>query len=794
MRIKWTIARKLGLGILVCVMPVVFTLWALVNEKNISIDFAEKEVAGGRLIDALRATQLAVHRQSADVVKQAAEMLHGKRDDFADVLGSEDGIAALLADLGRVASDAADPKMRTTAGQKIRSLMAQVGDGSNLILDPDLDSFYVMDAVVVKLPDVTDQIMSLYALADAIAEKRSLSVADHAQLLILMGGFEGSAGGLTSDFSSAYRGNPDGSVKAAIDDPSRATAAALDRFTESLKTSILGDKGIAVDVPALGRLRDSALGAVEDLAARASTQLDHLLNARIHRFYVTLVWTLALAIAMAIAGAIIAGLIARGMSRAIRQMTDAMTLLAGGDLAVEVPAAARKDEIGTMSKAVQIFKDSAIDNRRQVEQQKRQEEEQKGQIEAQRVKVETELGNALGTLVDAAKIGDFTKHIDVDGKSGFIRKLAESMNQLIDTVGAALGEVVAVMSAMARGDLSKRIAGSYEGGFLQLKTDANATAEKLAQIVGQTMEGMANIKASTAEIATGAIDLSSRTEEQVASLEEVSASIRLLNSTVQQSAQNAGQASQLALAARTAAESGGQVANAAVDAMGEIEESARRISDIVGMIDEIAFQTNLLALNAAVEAARAGEAGRGFAVVAGEVRALAQRSSQASKEIKTLISNSNSQVKQGVELVNKAGATLGEIVTSVKRVSDIVAEIAAANKEQSASVGEVQDAIGQIEQATQQNAALVEETTAALGSVDNQVGNVSDVIAFFQSDAPMMTAKSANDAPARGAKATQARLATKPATKASAGAVKATGGRKASSATGTGTDNGWEEF
>src|SRR5262249_53275687 len=156
----------------------------------------------------------------------------------------------------------------------------------------------------------------------------------------------------------------------------------------------------------------------------------------------------------------------------------------------------------------------------------------------------------------------------------------------------------------------------------------------------------------------------------------------------------------------------------------------------------------LLALNAAVEAARAGDAGRGFAVVAGEVRALAQRSSQASKEIKTLITNSNSQVKQGVELVNRAGETLGGIVTSVKHVSDIVAEIAAANKEQTASVHEVQEAIGQIEQATQQNAALVEETTAALGSADNQVQTVTDVIAFFQSDVAPAPAL----APAKGAK------------------------------------------
>jgi methyl-accepting chemotaxis protein len=380
-------------------------------------------------------------------------------------------------------------------------------------------------------------------------------------------------------------------------------------------------------------------------------------------------------------------------------------------------------------------------------------------------------------IVEAAMAGDFTLRISLGGKHGFMHNLSEGINRLADTMAVVLEEVSAMMAAMANGDLSKRIAGTYQGGLLRLKTDANATAEKLAQVVGQTMEGMANIKASTTEIASGATDLSSRTENQVASLEELSASIRQLNGTVQHSAENAGQASQLALAARTSAETGGQVANAAVSAMGEIEQSAQRISDIVGVIDEIAFQTNLLALNAAVEAARAGEAGRGFAVVAGEVRALAQRSSQASKEIKTLIATSNKQVTQGVELVNKAGTTLGEIVTSVKRVSDIVAEIAAANKEQSASVGEVQEAIGQIEQATQQNAALVEETTAALGSADNQVGDVTDVISFFQS-AAAMAARPANPAAAKGAKVVQSKLAAKPVTKPGIAAVKASGGMR----------------
>jgi methyl-accepting chemotaxis protein len=406
--------------------------------------------------------------------------------------------------------------------------------------------------------------------------------------------------------------------------------------------------------------------------------------------------------------------------------------------------------------------------------------------------LELAVQDEVAQLVGAVANGDLSKRLGLEGKVGFMKTLAEGINQVTETVNKAVSEIATMMSSMARGDLSKRISGEYQGEFLKLKTDANTTAEKLAEIVGQTVEGMANIKASTTEIATGATDLSSRTEEQVASLEEIAASIRQLNTTVQQSAENAGQASQLAVAARTSAEGGGEVASSAVKAMGEIEQSSQKISDIVGMIDEIAFQTNLLALNAAVEAARAGEAGRGFAVVAGEVRALAQRSSQASKEIKTLISNSNSQVKQGVELVNKAGTTLTEIVTSVKRVSDIVAEIAAANKEQSASVGEVQEAIGQIEQATQQNAALVEETTAALGSADNQVQAVTDVISFFQSDA-VVTAKLANapSAPAKGAKAVQAKLTAKVGPKPGVSPTKSSGGKKLAA---TGTDDGWEEF
>jgi methyl-accepting chemotaxis protein len=340
-------------------------------------------------------------------------------------------------------------------------------------------------------------------------------------------------------------------------------------------------------------------------------------------------------------------------------------------------------------------------------------------VELSDVTEQAAVQNEVTGIVGAAMAGDFSRRIDLAGKSGFMGVLSEGINRLVDTMTVALHEVTEMIAAMASGDLSKRIKGNYQGELLRLKQGANATADKLAQVVGQTVEGMTAIKSSTAELSSGAADLSSRTEEQVASLEEISASIRRLTAAVQQSAEGTGEANRLAVAARATAESGGQVAAAAVNAVSQIEQSSQRISDIVGMIDEIAFQTNLLALNAAVEAARAGEAGRGFAVVAGEVRALAQRSSQASRQIKALILDSSAHVKQGVELVDRAGAMLGEIVTAVQRVSDTVAAIAEINRTQSTAVVAVQEAIGHIEQATQQNAALVEQTTAALGSADN---------------------------------------------------------------------------
>lgn len=338
----------------------------------------------------------------------------------------------------------------------------------------------------------------------------------------------------------------------------------------------------------------------------------------------------------------------------------------------------------------------------------------------------------IATVVHAARDGDFSKRIPISDKSCFMRDLSKGMNDLTETVDRGLSETVRMMSALAKGDLTHRVTGEFKGSFLQLKTDANTMADKIRAIARRISGVSGEVQGATREIASGVADLSARTEHQASSLEETSASMEQLATTVRQNAGNAQQANQLAAAASTSAISGGDIASRAVTAMVRIEDSSRQITDIVGLIQDIAFQTNLLALNAAVEAARAGEAGKGFAVVANEVRALAQRAGQASKDIKGLIANSDTQVREGVTLVKQAGSSLTEIVASVKKVATLVSEIAMATQEQSSGIEQVSKAVTGMDQMTQQNAALVEETNAALQSAQAQVDELRNVVGFFK--------------------------------------------------------------
>ena len=391
-------------------------------------------------------------------------------------------------------------------------------------------------------------------------------------------------------------------------------------------------------------------------------------------------------------GAVFAWFIARGIVKPVNGLTGGMRQLAAGNFDVVLPGLGRKDEIGDIAGAVEEFK-------RKLEEKMRLDAEKEQEI-ARREQAE---------------------------RDERARQDAENARMVANVV-AALG---AGLENFSRGNLTYRVTDEFADEYKKIQQDFNAAIGQLQETVKNIATSSAEISNAASEISTSTTDLSQRTEEQAASLEQTSASMEQMAATVRKNAENANHADKLARETRDVADRGGAVVAQAVSAMAKIEESSRKISDIISVIDEIARQTNLLALNAAVEAARAGEAGRGFAVVASEVRSLAQRSSQAAKDITDLITDSAGQVKDGVTLVNNAGASLTEIVASIKNVAVTISEIASASAEQAGGIEQINKALNQMDEITQQNSALVEENAATAKTLEGQQSAMNEQVSFF---------------------------------------------------------------
>ena len=457
--------------------------------------------------------------------------------------------------------------------------------------------------------------------------------------------------------------------------------------------------------------------------------------------------------------ALIGLLFARSISRPIGRLTNTMETLANGDLSVEVLGQNRHDEIGAMARTVEVFRENAL----KVNEMTEAEAARIIASQAERAAMMQDLQRAFGQVVDAAIAGDFSRRVDAEFPDDELNTLARSVNGLVETVDRGLGETGFVLSALANTDLTRRMTGDYQGAFARLKADTNAVADKLTDIVGQLKDTSGMLKTATGEILSGANDLSERTTKQAATIEETSAAMEQLASTVLHNADRAREASTVATAVTQTAEEGGQVMGRATDAMARITQSSAKISNIIGLIDDIAFQTNLLALNASVEAARAGEAGKGFAVVAVEVRRLAQSAAQASSDVKALIEQSAEEVKGGSRLVADAAVRLEQILTSARSSSELMNGIAHESREQAASIEEVNTAVRTMDEMTQHNAALVEEMNASIEQTEAQAAQLDrivDIFALEERAAPPERLASPVKAIAEGARGLQARLSS----------------------------------
>lgn len=632
----------------------------LVKNSLDDVAFSKKELAGTDRLSLVWDAVEAPHEKSASILAdgEAADESFAAADERAAFLAS-----------------GSDREQAATASAYI----VAIGDGSNLTLDPDLDSFYAMDAIVVRLPNVLLDLQTLHEAMSSTGEPAQKG----RDVAVAMDRLERSRDQALGSMAAAIVNNKDDSLGAKFAGPSEALKASTDALLVAARQAIATGEVGAADFQSAETATNAAWRASHD-------GLEGLLKTRVGGLEGTMFAQLAISVLSALLAALVSLVVARGLSGRLASLLGVMDSLRESNADVTVPYLSDKHETGKIATTLELFRARIIE--REAEQRK---------VEADKIAAE----RAQRASEEAA------------------------LERERATVVGSLGEG---LSALAAGDLTYRLDSDMPDAYRRLQLDFNSALSQLQDTMKTVAVNVTGIRSGAGEIGQAADDLSRRTEQQAAAIEETAAALDEITATVRKSAESASRANAVVSSAQSDAMTSGDVVREAVSAMGEIERSANQISQIIGVIDEIAFQTNLLALNAGVEAARAGDAGRGFAVVASEVRALAQRSSDAAKEIKTLISASASHVGSGVKLVGKTGVALQDIIGRVTEINDLVSEIAASAKEQSTALQEVNTAVNQMDQVTQQNAAMVEESTAASHSLTQEAAELTRLISSFQ--------------------------------------------------------------
>jgi methyl-accepting chemotaxis protein len=768
---KWSMPRRLALISAVFLIPSLIQLYLYTANQLVQISVLDREIDGGRLASAVWT------KMAADEMTRAGDGELAKLSDVAQSLGVQPSINAF--------ENARSMDDRVRLGVE---LLDQIASSSGLAADASVATFHAQDLIVQRLPGVKQALIDLKSTLDTAgpADDQTKLAINYAVLKRTTAKFRGSLNKLLSADDS-------GESKNALGDTNIRLLTTLDQIAAQIKAADYRRAAIGNDVIAslsdANTLVGTSAGQVSDLFDRLARE--HAAAARY-----SLYRTLALLIAATVAAVVMVGLIAKGISLRLSSLVRAMDQLSHKDLTVEVPYLADSNENGMIASALARFKEAVIENKAMTDAAVDAAKQQQEQSEHYAREHERFM-DAFTSAAERIASGDFTHRITekvIPEYEAIISQMNLMMGQLetaqvakieaekqINVVVQSLGTA---LSELAQGNLETTVYADIAPEFVKLKTDFNSASSQLRSTIELVKKGAASIKLGTEEISQASDDLSRRTENQAASLEETAAAVKEITDTVNKTARGATHARETVSVAKADAEKSGEIVRKAISAMNGIESSSKQISQIIGVIDEIAFQTNLLALNAGVEAARAGDAGRGFAVVASEVRALAQRSAEAAKEIKGLISASTGQVSQGVQLVGETGLALTRIVTQVAEINTIVTDIATSANEQAHGLEQVNTAVNEMDQVTQQNAAMVEEATAATQTLAQQTEELVRLVSRFRTgDDTVIEMSTRRELPKSVARPQRAPTKSK---MAAAGGM----GRR----NGASSDAGWEEF
>jgi methyl-accepting chemotaxis protein len=793
-------------------VPFALMTWLYLSQVAKDIAFAEKEIVGAHYAQELWTGY--VSRDQAVALK-AVEKARGAYADLDTEMGSKEAVDALLAIVGKGSSAEVSAAAQAAIGK--------VSDGSNLTLDPDLDSYYAMDVAIFRLPEAYAALKSAHEAAGAVAEKPADAAAMRA-FVEATTRLRIGRGNAASSLALSMDNNPEGSVRKVLGEPAAALEASGKASSSAVETLLSAAPEAA---PAAAKAAQAAFAAewaaVEQIWPKTNSELLRLLAARIDGFDNQRMLRMGIvAGCLALAGLVLF-LVIRSIRRPLAGVLSSIARFQEGDFSTPVEGAELNNEFGEIARALKrlqvmtgqnalttaglngsgtmlmitdqeerilFLSDRLVTLFMELEPHFRATKEnfsikdmqgehtdyyvQNANLKREvisdngrrrRIRYEVgghvidvdmnavidehgqHVGNALvwtditqelaaereiAEIVQGAAKGDFSRRVDMAGKTSTAREIAQGLNSVADLVVNAVDDFGASLAAIAAGDLTRPVTGEYHGLFGRLKSSIDETIERLSETIAVIQQTASDVSTASAEIRAGAEDLAARTETQAASLEENAATTEELAASVKSSAYAAQQAAGLADQAKTGATDGGRIVGAAVEAIGRIDAVSRRIADITTVIEDIAFQTNLLALNAAVEAARAGDAGKGFAVVASEVRTLAQRSSEAARGIAKLITESVDEVSSGVRLGKEAGEALQRILQTSSSVASTIAEISSATAEQAAGIDEISQAVSQLDGATQQNAAQAEQSAASATMLSQQIKSLEDLVSSFR--------------------------------------------------------------